>query len=183
MYRSFHVISALRNGHAEAAVFIGRSLCTRLNAPSIEAAEALGVQWVDNHMAEQRRLRGESQNIGTVDDYLRALSLLSFNDKQWAMLIAHSRAPDRILTPTGLAQACGAETWQVANSQYGKAGRAIGELLELTPLPLEPVNRSNLWTSILANPMDRDDDHPYFRWQQHETLSIALGRHDRASRR
>lgn len=63
----------------------------------------------------------------SADKYENALNEISINEKQKQMLKAHYEAPNRSITYTQLAAAAGYDDYAVANSQYGKLGRVLGE--------------------------------------------------------
>jgi hypothetical protein len=62
-----------------------------------------------------------------VDEYQKALKEINISDKQKLMLEAHYKATNRSITYTELAKAAGYDDFTVANNQYGKLGRLIGE--------------------------------------------------------
>jgi len=81
----------------------------------------------------QRQEKSMNINVGitipAASKYVSALDGLGISDKQHAMLKAHFLAHNRTITYTELAVAGGAESHVVANSHYGKLGRALGEAM------------------------------------------------------
>ncbi len=65
--------------------------------------------------------------IVKADEYQKALEKISISDKQKLMLEAHYKATNRSITYTELANSAGYDDFTVANSQYGKLGRTLGE--------------------------------------------------------
>lgn len=56
------------------------------------------------------------------------------SDSQFQMLRLHYHAPARTITASQLARAIGYEHYSVANSQYGRLGRLVGEQLSYNPM-------------------------------------------------
>ena len=68
--------------------------------------------------------------IVTAEKYKQALQDIDITDKQMAMLKAHFEALNRSITYTELANSAEYDDYSVANIQYGKLGRALGEAVE-----------------------------------------------------
>ena len=95
----------------------------------------------------------ENYAVPSAESYARALASLTINDSQRKMLEFHYRAHNRTVTYTELAKAAGAESHVVANSQYGKLGRALGEALNMTFAHAEARNDPFYSSSIgMDNP-------------------------------
>lgn len=58
----------------------------------------------------------------------------SVTDTQVQMLRLHYNAPQRTITATQMAHAAGYSHYSIANSQYGRLGRLIGDQLEYNPM-------------------------------------------------
>ena len=69
--------------------------------------------------------------VPNAKDYARVLAELKISEGQKKMLEFHYRSHNRTVNYTNLAKQVGAESHVVANSQYGKLGRALGEALAM----------------------------------------------------
>jgi hypothetical protein len=89
-------------------------------------------------------------NVPTAAEFADALTSLGtrVQKQHWRMLIAHYRAPDRTLTPAGLAKAAGYGSFSAANAQYGALGRLLAEYLRYEPPPFR--DGSTVWTFVMA---------------------------------
>lgn len=71
-------------------------------------------------------------SVASAEQYKKALGEVLISESQWTMLKAHFEAPNRSITYTQLAESAGYDDYAVANAQYGKLGRAIGEAVNFT---------------------------------------------------
>ena len=113
--------------------------------------------------------------IPTALEYRALLATIIMTVEQRAMLDAHLRASDHILTATELAHAGGYDSYVSANNQYGKLARKIAEELEWEP----PIFRGQqTWTFALATGADdgEDSNTPNWRWRLRTELVEALQR-------
>jgi len=158
----------IRANEKAAMVFLdgSKTLETKFTAMSLEDALSKSKAWVDEKLGERRQERRQA-HIGTVDDYQEVFSILKFSKARRLMLIAHSRADDRKLTPTELADAAGWKTHNSATSHYSKFGKEVAERLNLQI----DAEESSAWTSALAK-HDPETD----QLQMHEEVAEALGR-------
>ena len=71
----------------------------------------------------------------TADQYETALRRLPpVTGTQLRILRIHYHAPERTISATALAEALGHAHYASANSQYGRLGRMVGELLDYNPM-------------------------------------------------
>ncbi len=77
----------------------------------------------------------EGSAAPSAEQYLAAFGKLSsVTDSQIQMLRLHYNAPGRTITATQLSHAAGYSHYSIANSQYGRLGRLVGEQLEYNPM-------------------------------------------------
>ena len=70
------------------------------------------------------------------DQYVAAFrAVRGMTDTHVQMLRAHYHAPERTVTAGQLAQAVGYSSYSVANAQYGRLARLLGEQLDYNPEP------------------------------------------------
>ena len=86
----------------------------------------------------------------TADQYKNAIKVADITTGQLKMLKAHSKAPDRTITSSKLAEAAGYKGYQAANLWYGKLGKAIAMQIGTTPDRIYD-DGSPIWTFILAD--------------------------------
>lgn len=103
-----------------------------------------------------------------------------------AMLDAHLKAPDHLITATQLADAAGYANWSAANLQYGKLARRLAEELDYNP-PLRD-DGTPIWTYALATSPDEGDlspdrflaalarglEEPHFEWHLRPQVAEVL---------
>ena len=71
----------------------------------------------------------------TPEQYAAAFrKLRGVTDTQLQLLRLHYHAPHRTITATQMARSAGYDHYSVANSQYGRLGRLVGERLEYNPV-------------------------------------------------
>ena len=81
-----------------------------------------------------------SQNSGSkaapsAEQYVAAFRQVSnVSDSQIQMLRSHYHAPARTITASQMARAIGYDHYSVANSQYGRLGRLVGDQLAYNPM-------------------------------------------------
>lgn len=92
----------------------------RVRATSDEAIMAVTAD-LDLEAAEEQSRRGVD-GYPNVELVIQAFARLRPSDGQLAMLRAHFNAPDHILTATELAAAADKDSYEYANSQYGRLG-------------------------------------------------------------
>jgi len=99
-----------------------------------ETYEVLAVLWerVWGSTSEQSVSAAPS-----ADQYMAAFRKLdNVTDSQVQMLRLHYHAPERTITATQMAHAAGYDHYSVANSQYGRLGRLVGDQLEYNPMKM-----------------------------------------------
>lgn len=68
--------------------------------------------------------------------YVAAFRAISgMTDRHFQLLRLHYHAPERTITATQLAELVGYSRYSVANAQYGRLGRLVGEKLDFNPEP------------------------------------------------
>jgi 5-methylcytosine-specific restriction protein A len=138
------------------------------------STQASGIAIPDRATAElQRRwdafLKTRRREIArwySTEQYASALQQLGsiLNEPLCAMLQAHLKAPGQCLSVNDLAAAAGYDTPQIVYSQYGRLGKALGELLK------HDFRNETVFTRVLA------DDHRAESGDLHWTLDSALAR-------
>ena len=174
-----HSIKTMKSGdNWQAKAFRGKTAIGEIvTAPTEESAILMVTRQLDEAAARQRAKRG-ADGFPTVDEVRAALPHLKFNRAQGAMLAAHVKAPDHVLTATQLAQDAGYDDYVVANSQYGQLGRALAEELDWEP----PMRRDGnpIWTLTLATDADGsareegEDVSGHWRWRLRPEIVSAL---------
>ena len=90
--------------------------------------------------------------IATAEQFKKALLAVRDRDgisqQELAMLRAHCRAPDHMITATQLAQALGLSSHGVANLLFGKFGHAVADRLRYAPIKRD--NGTDCWWFTLA---------------------------------
>lgn len=79
------------------------------------------------HHTKTNKMKGKTMSVITSEQYQEGLKTVSLSDPQMEMLKAHYNAVNRSITYTELANAAGYDSYETANSQYGKLGRSLGE--------------------------------------------------------
>ena len=132
---------------------------------------------LDARGAEQLAARG-ADGYPTATEVRTALAAISITDAQHAMLDAHLKAPDNIMTATELATAGGYDSYVSANSQYGTLGRNLAEELGWNPPKFRSVPT---WTLSLATGVDgeaySDEEttgRAHWRWKLRPEVLAAL---------
>lgn len=111
-------------------------------------------------------------NVPSAEQYASALKAIKMNAGQRAMLKCHYEAPNRTITYTELATAAGKEDHQVANSQYGKLGAAIGKHTGFE-LPMAPKRGKPFYSGSIGIDAPRGPNHEY-RLMMHHELAKAI---------
>lgn len=103
-----------------------------------------------------------------------------------AMLRAHLRSPDNLISATKLAEAAGYAGYEGANLHYGKLGYAVAQEIGFKP----PVREggTEIWTCAIARDPNRNTEFPdtslqdallrtenaHFEWQMRPQVVAAL---------
>lgn len=83
----------------------------------------------------QRSQHSHSQPAPSAAQYSSAFCKLgNVTDTQIQMLRLHYNAPERTITATLMARTVGYNHYSIANSQYGRLGRLLGDRLEYNPM-------------------------------------------------
>ena len=141
----------------------------------VVAALKRQIDEIDREFAEARARDG----FPCAAEVHLALTRIPISKGQDAMLHAHLRAPDMILTATQLAKAAGSDHYEAANSQYGKLGKKRADQLDWSP---PHVNGGAIWTFALAtgaNDSDRsidtvEPDSDHWKWRLRPQIAEAL---------
>jgi hypothetical protein len=83
----------------------------------------------------QRSQNSASQAVPSPEQYASAFRRLdNVSDTQIQMLRLHYNASERTISATQMAHAAGYSHYSIANSQYGRLGRLVGDKLEYNPM-------------------------------------------------
>lgn len=158
----------IRANASAAMIFLdgSKSLEIKFRAMDLEDAIAKSKIWIDEKLGSRKTGR-RADNIGTVEGYVEAFKVIKFSKARRLMLVSHSRADDRKMTATDLAQAAGWKTQNSATMHYSKLGKEVSERLDLKI----DGNDKAAWTSALAT-IDPETD----ELQMHEEVAEALDR-------
>lgn len=179
-YRRKTIIAIEKGGAWEARSFDKKkpSSPIHVRASSDEAIMAVKAD-LDLEAAEEQSRRGED-GFPTAELVKQAFVRIRPSDGQLAMLIAHLNAPDHILTATELAAAAHRDSYEFANSQYGRLGRDLAIEMEFTPTNTDSSSGQPIWTYTLATGVDEDssveptDEYVEWRWKLRPQLVEAL---------
>jgi len=166
IHEETHRNHLIRANDKAAMIFIegSKTLEHRLSATSLEGAIESSKAWIDAKIGDQRDAR-RAPHVGTVEGYVKALTHIAPTGGKRLMLVAHSRADERKMTPSELADAAGWKTHNSANLHYGKLGFAIAQILNL-----EIEGDDNMaWTQAIGT-----HDAETNQWQMHDELADAL---------
>ncbi len=79
------------------------------------------------YYTKKNKLKGKTMSVITSEQYQEGLNTISLSEPQKKMLKAHYNVVNRSITYTELAKAAGYDSYETANSQYGRLGRTLGE--------------------------------------------------------
>lgn len=172
-YRSYTIKSMKMRGVWNARAFRRKAAAGVMQTGATEEDAILAVKTsLDASRMEQQALRGPG-GVPSASEYRTALAIVSMTDVMRAMLNAHLRAPDHILTATELAHAGGYESYNLANSQYGTLAHRVAEELEWEP-PI--IDGEQFWTFSLA--INADEGNPIeqaeWRWRLRPEVVEAM---------
>lgn len=111
-----------------------------------------------------------SMYLKTADDYVAALQSIGskITENQRAMLIAHAKAPGRVMSMQTLAEVAGYSGHRAANVQYGALGRKFADFFGVDDLSNQ--------TQAIASSDGIPDASGHFAWTLREPLAQALQR-------
>jgi hypothetical protein len=186
-YQRYIIKSGRLNGEWAAKAFRRKLLVAQATGNSREEA-------VTRVKAELARLEAlalsacDSEGAPPAQVYEAAfVAIRPLNDGYRAMLTAHLRSPDRLISATKLAEAAGYRSYSGANLHYGKLGYAIAQEIGFEPPSRE--DGSKIWTCTLARDPSADldvgfdglvamalrhMDAPHFEWQLRPQVAEAL---------
>jgi hypothetical protein len=110
--------------------------------------------------------------IVKADEYQKALEEISISEKQKLMLEAHYKAINKSITYTDLASSAGYDDFTVANSQYGKLGRLIGEAVGFEFVNLDKDGDRKFYSSSIGMPNSYTEGD--FQLVMHHELAKAI---------
>ncbi|MEX5729294.1 hypothetical protein Ga0609869_002647 [Rhodovulum iodosum] len=111
--------------------------------------------------------------VPSTQEYETALHRAALSKAQIAMLQAHAAAGEDGLTAGALAAAAGYRGHETANALYGRAGRAIGDILAL-PAPQSATREGDIATMLLAFGGPADPETGHFVWVMYPELRQAV---------
>lgn len=155
----------------------GAPILAEAQGPSAEAAIEAVKAKLDALDAARRTARRIHPATGlavpSAEEYESALRQVALSEAQIAMLKAHAAAGEAGLTAGALARAAGYPNFETANSIYGKAGRAIGDHLNL-PAPQSTTREGDVATMLLAYGGPAAPDTGHFVWVMYPELREAV---------
>ena len=101
---------------------------------------------------KMEKSKGKIMNTIPAKKYVEALQTIEINEAQKEMLKAHFNALNRSITYTELANAAGYDDHEVANSQYGRLGRKIGEAAGFEFVDAENRPGEKFYSSSIGQP-------------------------------
>lgn len=101
-----------------------------LKADSTDEALTAAKAWIDTKYIDRAEERREPY-IGTVEDYVEALSVINPTAGKRRMLLAHREADDLRMTAKELSDAAGWKSHSSANLHYGTLGKAVADQVDL----------------------------------------------------
>jgi hypothetical protein len=141
-----------------------------------EIADFLGEHGVKAEHTKLFRLytkhRSLAMNVPDADTYTIGLNAIQVSEDQRAMLGFHYRAHNRTVTYTELAGAAGYDNYRVANSNYGRLGKALGEAVGYT-FPISADRGELFYSGSLGVDAPRTETREY-RLMMHHELSKAI---------
>ena len=97
-----------------------------LKAESTEEALDAARTWINDKYTDRADIRREP-HIGTVEDYVEALSVINPTAGKRRMLVAHRGAEELRMTAAQLSEAAGWKSQSSANLHYGTLGKAVAD--------------------------------------------------------
>jgi len=179
-YRRKTIIARSTGDGWEARAFDNKKPASQIHVRPTSDEAILAVKTdLDREAAEERSLRAQD-GFPTTELVKQAFLRILPSEGQLAMLTAHLNAPDQILTATELAAAAGKESYEYANSQYGRLARDLAEEMEFTPSQTYSSTGQPIWTYTLATgvsdaaPAEPSDEYVEWRWKLRPQLVEAL---------
>lgn len=186
-YGPYIIKSGKLKGHWAASAFRHKILVSKSEGSGREKVITAVKLELDRLMAIDLSER-DKEGAPSAKSYEAAfLALEPINDGYRAMLKAHLRAPDRLLSATKLAEAAGYTSYSGANLHYGKLGFLVAQ--EVGFDPPKRADGSKIWTCAIArDPNTELDvqfdglvamslrmlDAPHFEWQMRPQVAEAL---------
>jgi len=118
------------------------------------------------------KTKGKNMKIITSEQYEDALNSIEINDAQKEMLKVHFKALNRSISYTELANAAGYDDYEVANSQYGRLGRKIGEAVGFDFVDAENRPGEKFYSSSIGQPNTYTEGD--FQLVMHHELAKAI---------
>jgi hypothetical protein len=149
-----------------------REIAGFLNERGVQADHTKVFRMLNKPKPKTKTMTTQSTTIPTAAEYEKALSGIEFSDSQRAMLKAHFGAPNRSITYTELAAAAGYSDYEVANSQYGRLGKKLGEAIGFDFVDAENRPGEKFFSSSLGMPNAYTAGH--FQLVMHHELAKAI---------
>lgn len=179
-YRRKTIIARRTSDGWEARAFDNKKPASQVHVRPTSDDAILAVKAdLDREASDERGRRGED-GFPTKELVKQAFNRIRPSDGQLAMLTAHLNAPDHILTATELAAAAGKDSYEYANSQYGRLARDLAEEMEYTPTQTYSSTGQPIWTYTLATgvsdgaQIEPTDEYVEWRWKLRPQVVEAL---------
>ncbi|HEX8388620.1 MAG TPA: hypothetical protein VF636_06355 [Sphingomonas sp.] len=175
-------------GTWRAQAYLRKALVAKATGVTRKDAVAAVVSELERLEAVELAERDE-EGVPSTETYREALAgiLPTLPPGHKAMLAAHLRAPDHLITATLLAKAAGYSGYEGANLQYGKLGQRVAEAVGFAPPTRE--NGTTIWTCGIARDPSAEIEYPdtsmleslersvgaaHFEWQLRPQVVQAL---------
>ena len=99
---------------------------------------------------EKEIFNSRKDGVPSTEEFVKALSSIDVNDKQWTMLKAHFHSPKRKMTSSELAKEAPFKNFKGANGSYGRLAKKIADFLHFTP-PGKYSDGRPLWITTLTH--------------------------------
>lgn len=186
-YKRYTIRSGAISGQFGANGYLRKKLLAQCRSATLEDAVAQCKIELDRIDALELSER-DDEGAPSAQAYEEAfLALGDLTDGYEAMLKAHLRAPNQLITATKLAEAAGYQNYNAANLHYGTLGMRVGRLVGYTPV--SRANGDPVWTCVLSRNPDSDTsfhdtdmveglanamESGHFEWQMRPQVADAL---------
>ncbi len=171
-YRGFLLRGATLRSKPQVAVLAGQTRHHIADGSTIAQAFDYAQKHVDAiyHAAATGR---RSALIGSKEEYFQYFMARQLRSHERKMLVAHARAPDRIMSSSQLAASAGWNSFGSANIHYGALGGEVGRALRLT-FPRRPDGTEFLMSALVEELPNKDASTGHIRFRLHEEVAQAL---------
>lgn len=187
-YGRYTIKSGPLAGAWAANAFRGRALITKASGETREGSLASVKSELDR-LDRQELSERDIEGAPSAREYERAFVILlpKMADSYVAMLRAHLRSPNQLISATELAKAAGYSGYEGANLHYGKLAQRVAD--EIGFDPPRRKDGSVMWTCAIARDPSVDTDYPdtsmlealsrnfdlpFFEWQMRPQVVAAL---------